>query len=141
MNLERGFRRITLVVSLAAVIAGLATTAYAIRLTVISVSLMKSQDLEAVPCDDPERTARGWLCWNTDIPKPFGRFIAPRFGEEVFWWIWLDSLLSLFFRMTTDSYSLVLFPLIEGIVGTTFIGLVPWGMYRLGRWIAYGFKG
>jgi hypothetical protein len=140
VNLEHGFRRITLVVSLAALIAGLAVTIYAIRLTVISVSLVKAHDFEAVPCD-PEITAKGVLfCFNTDIPKPFGRFIAPRFGEEVFWYNWLDSSLSLFFRMTSDSYSLVLFPLIEGVVGTTFISLVPWSVFYLVRWIAHGFK-
>jgi hypothetical protein len=46
MNLERGFRRLTLTISLTAVIAGLAVTAYAIRLTVISVSGMKAFIME-----------------------------------------------------------------------------------------------
>jgi len=73
---------------------------------------------------------------NSAIPDPYRRLIDQGF----FWWDWLDSLLSLFFSMTNQSYSLVLVPLIEGIIVTTFLGAVPWGLFYLVRWIIQGFN-
>ncbi len=144
MKFERGFRRLTLTISLAAVIVGLLVTAYAIRLTVVSVSGMRAfmacgQDtgLLSNMSTHPETCAA--ILANSTIPEPFHRLITPYVGEAFFWWEWLDSLLSLFFSMTTESYTLVFTPLIEGIIATTLLGVAPWGMFYLVRWIVQGF--
>ena len=129
MNLERGFHRVTLSISLAAVIVGVTITVYAIRLTVISVSGMKSFlvcSQDTGPLSKLSNNAE--LCLsilaNSAIPEPFHKYITPYFGEGFLWWDWLDSLLSLFFSMTTKLYTLVLIPFIEGIIVTTFLGAI-----------------
>ncbi len=95
MNLERGFRRITLVISLAAVIGGLVVTVYVIYRTVIYVSGMR----EFMTCSEDPKVVGG-ACLDilvaTAVPDPFRRFISPTFGEESFWFDRLLSLLSLF---------------------------------------------
>lgn len=139
MNLERGFRRLTLTISLAAVTAGLILTVYAVHRTVIHVTGMRA----FMACsEDPKLLGEACLSIlvNSAIPEPFGRLIDPPPGHAFFWLDWLDSLLSLFFSMTNQSYTLVLVPLIEGIILTTFLGAIPWGLFYLTRWIVRGFS-
>ena len=145
MKFERGFRRLTLTISFAAVIVGLLVTAYAIRLTVVSVSgtrafMACSEDTGPLSKMSGHAEICAAILVNSAIPEPFHRLITPYVGEAFFWWEWLDSLLSLFFSMTTESYTLVFTPLIEGIIATTFLGVAPWGVFYLVRWIVQGFS-
>lgn len=132
MNLERGFRRLTLTISLAAIIGGLLLTVYTIHRTIIYVSGMRA----FMACsEDPKGVAEvcASILVNSAIPDLYRRL-------GFFWWDWRDSLLELFFSMTNQSYSLVLIPLIDGIIVTTFLGAIPWGLFYLVRWIVRGFN-
>ena len=134
MNLERGVRRLTRTISLAAIIAGLLLMVYATHRTITYVSGMRA----FMACsEDPKSVAE--VCAsiliraNSAIPEPYRRL-------GFFWWNWRDSLLDFFFRMTNQSYSLVLIPLIGGFIVTPFIGAIPWGLFYLVRWIVQGFN-
>gem|GEM_PF-3921188 len=42
--------------------------------------------------------------------------------------------------MNTQSYTLALLPLIWGTLLSLGLGAIPWGVFYLVRWIAWGFK-
>ena len=42
--------------------------------------------------------------------------------------------------MSNQDYTLALLPLIWGVLVSTGLGAIPWGVFYLVRWIAWGFK-
>src|SRR5215471_124907 len=131
MNLERGFHRITLAISLAAAIGGLVVTGYETYETVQFVSATKL----FLKCSDDEHKlpSSQWTgsCLEVLQSEPEHLTVLAPLT------IWPPQTWRV--QMHRASFPLALLPLIVGILTSALLGLVPWDVLYLVRWIVHGF--
>jgi hypothetical protein len=146
MNLERGFRRIVLTISFTAASAGLVVTAYDIYKYIEYVSGIKKwvacvEEIHSrTPTEEEFWTKFGRKgpsdCehFSTDRPTPF--FPVMTHWTTTFYSY--DSVAG--FSITLPSYTPTLVLFIWGVLVSTGLGAIPWGVFYLARWIVHGFK-
>ncbi len=132
MNLETGFRRITLSISLATLVAGVTVTVYDTYETVQYVSATKlflecAKDEDKLPSS--QRTGSCLYVLRAE-PKHLTALLPITSWLPQSW----DE------HMHSASYPLALLPLIVGILASAGFGAIPWGVFYLVRWIVQGFS-
>jgi len=153
MNLERGFRRLVMTISLAAASAGLLVTGYNTYKTVQYVSANKKN---AACITEAQSKAKSWTdVEEADVLKQIKednphlsdesvrlllemsrsksrdcRLPKPEYPTTVLYEVPLNA----------EAYYAGLVPLIWGILVSTGLAAIPWGVFYLVRWIAHGFK-
>jgi hypothetical protein len=147
MNLERGFRRIVLTISFAAASAGLVVTAYDTYEYIEYVSGKKNwvacvEEIHSRTLTEEDfwvKAAREDLLsdckhFSTDRPTPFFPAMTQWYttGREY------NPVLRVW--ITPPSYTPALVVFIGGILASTGLGAIPWGVFYLVRWILQGFK-
>lgn len=149
MNLERGLRRITLTISLAALIAGLLVTGYDTYRIVQHVSAMQEygaclREAESFPdkpdkaCNLMDRNSKELGCYYILNNSAANRLWPTHLGYVLqFTIVWAPSLAT---NGEYELYTMALLPLIIGVLLSTGLAAIPWGVFYLVRWIVYGFK-
>jgi len=154
MNLERGFRRLVLTISVAGVAVGLGVTGSGIYGTIQWVTATNNR----VACMEKAPTVEEFRRL-PDFYKPEGKKLedvdalkewteavrSHRFLEGCKFPRRNDVPRSVFRGISrgnfenSQSYSLVMLPLILGLSFTACLGAIPWGVFYLVRWIVQGF--
>lgn len=164
MNLERGFRRLVVTISFAAATAGLVVTGYDTYKTFRYVSANKKYAACIKEATSWTPTVEDFLNCLTESKLPellsYHRFVArsvPRWAKRVqganrgtydpsiindprFADLSAAEQAKILGNLSNESYTLALLPLIWGILLTTGLGAIPWGVFYLVRWIVQGFK-
>jgi hypothetical protein len=170
MNLERGFRRLVLTVSLAVAGAGLVVTAYDTYKTIRYVRATNefvacseeaehrtptAEDFTSLPeewrpkivppekLDDAERL-KSWIEKARDYRQHLCGYILitlpVHLDRAIQLWYETDWLPLWATSPSGQSYSLALLPLFWGIVMSSGFSALPWGVFYLLRWIVHGFR-
>ena len=186
MNVERGFRRVVLTLSLAFGGAGLAVTVYDVYKTTRYVDATDKfvacfdeaehwtptmEDFKMLPNSArPVATVEARI-GDTELGPPSGPPAEEMSDTERSRWTQaarnyrsmscggirrslpahLDRAMKLWYGTSwlplwatgpsSQSYSLALLPFVWGIIISTGVGALPWGLFYLTRWIGRGFSG
>ena len=143
MNLERGFRRIVLTISLTAAGAGLVVTVYDTYKTAQYVSANKKYapcitEADQLPTDD---VIQKIMKDNPGVSRE-NAILAYIAARERLCPEYPEYPMTLWYKVPLDaeSYMLALLPLLWGVLVIAGLGAIPWGLFYLVRWFVQGFK-